>query len=255
MPRCSECDGDRDQFVVAEKAGGGLNRSVRFVQRELMADEIVDPRVGLELVRRPAVCVTRGSERPEDGDLLADDHIGEELAERPVSLGRGKDESATRSHQVETGVDGLGVVGRDIDDDVGSSPQAVGDREPEIYGTDTLDDYVAFTTGIAAEHGLAVEAHQSNVEGELIGHIHSARGRCAAIVINPGAFTHYAWAIHDALAAFDGPVVEVHISNPNAREPWRHTSVIAPVSTGSIMGFGKHGYDLAIRAVAAKLSG
>ncbi|HZB42002.1 MAG TPA: type II 3-dehydroquinate dehydratase, partial [Ilumatobacter sp.] len=74
-----------------------------------------------------------------------------------------------------------------------------------------------------------------------------------AIIINPGAFTHYAWAIHDALAAFDGPKVEVHISNPNAREPWRHISVVAPVATGSIMGFGKQGYDLAVQAVAAAL--
>ena len=88
------------------------------------------------------------------------------------------------------------------------------------------------------EHGLRIEAHQTNHEGELIDLIHAARGRCAAIIINPGAFTHYAWAIHDALAAFDGPIVEVHISNPNAREPWRHTSVVAPVATGSIMGFG-----------------
>ena len=102
----------------------------------------------------------------------------------------------------------------------------------------------------ATEHGLRIEAHQSNHEGELIELIHAARGRCAAIIINPGAFTHYAWAIHDALAAFEGPIVEVHISNPNAREPWRHTSVIAPVATGSIMGFGIDGYDYAVRAVA-----
>lgn len=136
----------------------------------------------------------------------------------------------------------------------GPNLNLLGDREPEIYGTDTLDDYVAYATAVAAEHDLDVEAHQSNVEGELIGHIHTARGRCAAIIINPGAFTHYAWAIHDALAAFDGPVVEVHISNPNAREPWRHTSVVAPVATGSIVGFGQHGYDLAVRAVAAKLA-
>jgi 3-dehydroquinate dehydratase-2 len=135
----------------------------------------------------------------------------------------------------------------------GANLNLLGEREPHIYGTDTLADYVAFATAAAEPFGFTIEAHQSNHEGELIEHIHRARGRCAAIIINPGAFTHYAWAIHDALAAFEGPKVEVHISNPNAREPWRHTSVIAPVSTGSIMGFGKTGYDLAIRAVAAKL--
>ena len=135
----------------------------------------------------------------------------------------------------------------------GPNLNLLGEREPEIYGSDTLDDYVESAELAAAERGLTIEAHQSNHEGELIEHIHRARGRCAAILINPGAFTHYAWAIHDALAAFDGPVVEVHISNPNAREPWRHTSVIAPVSTGSITGFGRHGYDLAVRAIAAKL--
>lgn len=136
----------------------------------------------------------------------------------------------------------------------GPNLNLLGERKPEIYGTDTLDQYVSFTRAAAAEHGVDIEAHQSNSEGELIDHIHSARGRCAAIIINPGAFTHYAWAVHDALEVFDGPVVELHISNPNAREPWRHTSVISPVATGTIMGFGKHGYDLAVRAVAAKLA-
>ena len=72
-------------------------------------------------------------------------------------------------------------------------------------------------------------------------------------MVNPGAFTHYAWAIHDALAAFDGPVVEVHLSNPAAREPWRHTSVVAPVASGMIAGFGADGYRLAVQAVAALL--
>ena len=138
----------------------------------------------------------------------------------------------------------------------GPNLNLLGQREPEIYGTDTLDDYVAYTAKIAAEHGLSIDAHQANAEGELIDRIHAARANgTAAIIINPGAFTHYAWAIHDALKAFAGPVVEVHISNPNAREPWRHTSVIAPAATGSIMGFGKHGYDLAVQAVAAKLAG
>lgn len=135
----------------------------------------------------------------------------------------------------------------------GPNLNLLGEREPEIYGTATLADYVGFATEAAKQHGLTIEAHQSNHEGDLIEHIHRARGRCAAILINPGAFTHYAWAIHDALAAFEGPVVEVHISNPNAREPWRHTSVVAPVATGSIMGFGKQGYDLALRAIAAHL--
>jgi 3-dehydroquinate dehydratase-2 len=75
------------------------------------------------------------------------------------------------------------------------------------------------------------------------------------IVVNPGAFTHYAWAIHDALAAFEGPVVELHLSNPAAREPWRHTSVVAPVSSGSIAGFGGAGYRMAVEAVADLLDG
>lgn len=135
----------------------------------------------------------------------------------------------------------------------GPNLNLLGSREPEIYGTATLDDYVSFTEASAAEHGLSLEAFQSNFEGEIVEKIHAARTRCSAIIINPGAFTHYSWAIHDALAAFDGVVVEVHISNPNAREPWRHTSVIAPVATGSIMGFGKQGYDLAVRAVVAEL--
>jgi 3-dehydroquinate dehydratase-2 len=125
----------------------------------------------------------------------------------------------------------------------GPNLNLLGEREPAVYGTATL-----------ADHGLTIEAHQTNHEGELVDRIHGARGRCAAIIINPGAFTHYAWSIHDALGAFDGPVVEVHLSNPNAREPWRHTSVVAPVATGSITGFGGVGYELAVRAVAARLA-
>ena len=135
----------------------------------------------------------------------------------------------------------------------GPNLNLLGQREPEIYGTATLDDYVQFTTAAATEFGHVLQAFQTNHEGELVDAIHAARGIAAAIIINPGAFTHYAWSIHDALAAFEGPIVEVHISNPNAREPWRHTSVIAPVSTGSIMGFGMLGYRLAVEAVVAKL--
>ena len=136
----------------------------------------------------------------------------------------------------------------------GPNLNLLGQREPHIYGSSSLDDYVACAAAAASAHGHALEAFQSNHEGDLVDRIHQARGRCAAIVINPGAFTHYAWSIHDALAAFDGPVLEVHISNPNAREPWRHTSVVSPVATGTIVGLGMHGYELAVAAVARRLA-
>ncbi len=132
----------------------------------------------------------------------------------------------------------------------GPNLNLLGTREPAVYGADTLADHVATAEKAAARHGLTIEHVQSNHEGVLVDAIQAARGRCAAIVINPGAFTHYSWAIHDALAAFDGPVVELHLSNPNAREPWRHTSVVAPVAVASIMGFGGTGYELAIEAIA-----
>ena len=135
----------------------------------------------------------------------------------------------------------------------GPNLNLLGQREPEVYGTATLADHVATASTAAAEHGFEVEDLQSNHEGDLVEAIHGARGRCAAIIINPGAFTHYSWAIHDALAAFDGVKVEVHLSNPNAREPWRHTSVVSPVATGTIVGFGGIGYQLAVQAIAAKL--
>jgi len=137
----------------------------------------------------------------------------------------------------------------------GPNLNLLGQREPTIYGSDTLADHVATAAAAAAERGLDLEHLQTNFEGELVEAIHRARGTVDAIVINPGAFTHYAWSIHDALAAFDGPVVELHISNPNAREPWRHTSVVAPVAAGTIAGFGGHGYRLAVEAVASLLAG
>lgn len=126
----------------------------------------------------------------------------------------------------------------------------LGEREPLIYGTDTLADHVERSRAVADEHGLALEHLQSDHEGVLVEAVHGARGRAAAIVINAAALTHYGWSLHDALASFDGPVVEVHLSNPNAREPWRHTSVLAPVATGTISGLGGLGYELALLAVA-----
>ena len=136
----------------------------------------------------------------------------------------------------------------------GPNLNLLGEREPAVYGSATLAEHVATATETAAAHGLALEHLQTNHEGELVEAIHRARGRCAAIVINPGAFTHYAWSIHDALAAFDGPIVELHLSNPNAREAWRNTSVVAPVASGTIAGFGGDGYRLALEAVAALLA-
>ena len=135
----------------------------------------------------------------------------------------------------------------------GPNLNLLGQREPDIYGHDTLEDHVSRTRSLAGEFGCDVEDVQSNHEGELIEAVHGARGRCDAIIINPGAFTHSSWALHDALAAYDGIVIEVHLSNPDAREPWRRTSVVAPVATGSISGFGGIGYELAVRAVAARL--
>lgn len=135
----------------------------------------------------------------------------------------------------------------------GPNLNLLGHREPDVYGRATLEDYVAAARAAADAHGLDLEHLQTNHEGTLVDAIHGARDRAAAIVINPGAFTHYAWSIHDALAAYPGVKVEVHISNPNAREAWRHTSVVAPVVDGSITGFGIDGYRLAIEAVAARL--
>ena len=135
----------------------------------------------------------------------------------------------------------------------GPNLNLLGERQPEVYGTATLADHVATTEQALAPHGLVVEAFQSNHEGAIVDAIHGARRRCAAIIINPGAFTHYAWSIHDALAAFDGPIVELHLSNPDSRESWRHTSVVSPVATGIISGFKGDGYRLAVEAVAGLL--
>jgi 3-dehydroquinate dehydratase-2 len=135
----------------------------------------------------------------------------------------------------------------------GPNLNLLGEREPALYGTATLADHVAVARGAAGPYGLVIEDLQSNHEGDLVDAVHAARGRCAAIIVNPGAFTHYSWALHDALAAFEGPVVELHLSNPQAREEWRHTSVVAPVATGTIAGFGGDGYRLAVDAVARLL--
>jgi 3-dehydroquinate dehydratase II len=136
----------------------------------------------------------------------------------------------------------------------GPNLNLLGQREPHIYGPETLSTHVSNAQSAAKEMGFELVAMQSNSSSELVEAIHAARGVHSAIVINPGAFTHYAWNIHDALSAFDGPVVELHLSNPQRRESWRHTSVVAPIAVGTISGFGANGYSLAIRAIASHLS-
>ena len=137
----------------------------------------------------------------------------------------------------------------------GPNLNLLGEREPSIYGSESLSAHVARAEVAASRHGLALEHLQSNHEGDLVGAVHSARGRADALVINAGALSHTSWSLHDAVAAFDGPTVELHLSNPAAREPFRHTSVLAPVAAGLIAGFGGLGYELAIDAVAQLLKG
>jgi 3-dehydroquinate dehydratase-2 len=135
----------------------------------------------------------------------------------------------------------------------GPNLNLLGEREPDVYGHDTLDDLVADARAIAEKAGHELEHVQSNHEGEIVDAIQGARGRCVAIVINPAAFTHYSYAVADALATFDGVKVELHISNPAARDSWRRTSVVAPYVTGTIAGFGRAGYRLALEAVVGEL--
>jgi 3-dehydroquinate dehydratase-2 len=136
----------------------------------------------------------------------------------------------------------------------GPNLNLLGEREPEHYGTTTLAELVALAGETAAKLGHDVEHLQSNHEGALVDAIHGARGRCAAIVINAGAFSHYAYAITDALAMFQGVKIEVHLSNPYAREQWRQLSVVSPVVDGTITGLRAEGYRLAIEAAAARLA-
>jgi 3-dehydroquinate dehydratase-2 len=133
----------------------------------------------------------------------------------------------------------------------GPNLDLLGERQPLIYGSASLSDLVREAEAAAATHGFTLEHVHSNAEGPLVDAAHAARGRCAAIIVNGAALTHYGWSLHDALAAFDGPIVELHISNPQRREGWRHTSVIAPVATATIAGVGGAGYRLAVEAVAA----
>ena len=135
----------------------------------------------------------------------------------------------------------------------GPNLNLLGSREPSIYGTATLADHVQRATATAQRLGYEVDSEQSNDLATLIGIVQTAGTKYAGIVLNAAAFTHFAWSLHDALKSVGLPVVEVHLSNPAAREPWRHESVIAPVAIGTIAGFGGESYVLGIEALARHL--
>ena len=135
----------------------------------------------------------------------------------------------------------------------GPNLNPLGAREPAIYGSPTLVDIEAVCGEAAQAAGLGLEFRQSNHEGELVSWIQAARGTAAGMVINPGAYTHTSVAIHDALRLFEGPIVEVHLSNIHQREAFRHHSFASLVTRGVICGLGAHGYALAVAAVARLL--
>jgi len=137
----------------------------------------------------------------------------------------------------------------------GPNLNLLGKRQPEIYGHETLADVAARCAALAAELGVSTEFHQSNHEGAIVEAIHAARDAAAAIIINPAAYTHTSVAILDALNAFDGPVIEVHISNVHKRETFRHHSYVSLRADGVIAGCGTEGYLLALRRVVSLLAG
>lgn len=133
----------------------------------------------------------------------------------------------------------------------GPNLNLLGKRQPEIYGKETLADVEASCAEVGKGFGLAVKLLQSNREGDLIDWIHEARDKAAGIIINPGAFTHTSIAILDALNAYDGPVLEVHISNVHKREAFRYHSYVSTRADGVLAGFGVEGYALAMRRMGS----
>ena len=131
----------------------------------------------------------------------------------------------------------------------GPNLNLLGLREPQIYGKETLDDINAKLEAIGHEHNAELRILQSNHEGALIDALHAARTWADGVLINPGAYTHYSYALRDAIAGIDKPTIEVHLSNVHKREEFRHTSVIAPVAMGQIVGLGWLSYTLGLTAL------
>jgi 3-dehydroquinate dehydratase-2 len=133
----------------------------------------------------------------------------------------------------------------------GPNLNLLGTREPEIYGSDTLDDIAADLIRRAEELGVALDIRQSNHEGHLIDWLHEAQAKGAkAVILNPGGYSHTSVALHDAVKAITTPVIEVHLSDPDTREAFRHIDLVALAATRLIKGEGSHGYSLALDAAA-----
>lgn len=131
----------------------------------------------------------------------------------------------------------------------GPNLNLLGTRETDVYGTATLDDIVSSLRTHASSLDVTIDDYQSNIEGELIDRLHAARGNVAGVVFNPGAFTHYSYALRDAISASELPVIETHLSNVHAREEFRHRTVLAAVCVGVVAGFGPTSYRLAFDAL------
>ncbi|MGP4080935.1 type II 3-dehydroquinate dehydratase [Pseudalkalibacillus sp. R45] len=137
----------------------------------------------------------------------------------------------------------------------GPNLNRLGKREPEIYGQETLEQIMSDLQSTAKKNGCEIDYRQSNHEGDLIDWIHESVDEYNGLILNPGAFTHYSYAIRDAIASVEIPAVEVHLSNIYARESFRHTSVIAEVAIGQVSGFGSAGYGLALKGLLQYLEG
>lgn len=135
----------------------------------------------------------------------------------------------------------------------GPNLNRLGTREPDVYGSGTYEDLGRALTSLASELGVEIEMRQTNDESEMLSWLHEAADGTTPVILNPAAFTHYSYALRDACALLTAPIIEVHLSNPLAREEFRHTSVVSGVVTGTISGLGFDSYLLALRAIAARM--